>query len=479
MRKILVISVLSFLVILSLSSIVFAENSENAAETVGKLIDEGKIAEAREKIDEYLKKDPNNVDALMMKGNVILNEYLEEKGYTGVSIITNPDESIFNSNLGLITAPKIEIDRNKVNEIASYWKRCLELDKKRLDIHKGLCYLYSLGGMKEELIEQMKDIKQTFPDKTGELMYSMGDYARMFKERDRFEDCIQIYKETLKLFPNEATIYSDLAGVYALEGYWKEAGEYVDIALKKDNPDDMVYGNAIFIFTVLGDYDKVLEATKSISKIEGSNVDVFFDGLYLYYKGDQNWASRLNEFIEKSNEKDGEKAIELSEFLVSKENRNDYESYLKSLDIGAKGAYAVLLHRRAIKKFPDKFTPLFNYALQLTYYKKYDTAIPIFEKIEKGNFDLSQEEKEDADLYYAWALQDSHDIEKANSIWPRLMDSDNFYVRSAAIYFYGKNLIAQGKKDEAKKLFKQISDKASESKYAAYCARILEEMESK
>lgn len=91
----------------------------------------------------------------------------------------------------------------------------------------------------------------------------------------------------------------------------------------------------------------------------------------------------------------------------------------------------------------------------------------------------SRKQKEDLDFTLAWALQDSGNIKDANQKWLRLTENNDFYIKSAAVYFYGKNLLDQGNREEALKMFKKVSGEASKSKYATYCWNLVSKLEAK
>ena len=122
-----------------------------------------------------------------------------------------------------------------------------------------------------------------------------------------------------------------------------------------------------------------------------------------------------------------------------------------------------------MEKFPEKFEPYYLHAKMLTYYKYYDIAIDIFKTIEKNNFPIAKKNLDNYHFLYAWALQDSNKNIEASKKWKLLLNSSDFYIKSAACYFYGKFLFNKGQKEKAFEIFKKVSGKGSDSKYATYC----------
>ncbi|MDH4128581.1 MAG: hypothetical protein OEV44_07515 [Spirochaetota bacterium] len=126
-----------------------------------------------------------------------------------------------------------------------------------------------------------------------------------------------------------------------------------------------------------------------------------------------------------------------------------------------------------MRRFTKKFDSMFNYSELLTYYKLYDAAIKSFKIIETKRIKMNKIQREGFYFYYAWSLQQLNMKIDANYRWKKLLTSKNFFKKSAAAYFLGKNLLEEGKKKEAINLFKMISQKPSESKYATYCWNLL------
>ena len=140
--------------------------------------------------------------------------------------------------------------------------------------------------------------------------------------------------------------------------------------------------------------------------------------------------------------------------------------------------FHMLLARYAVKKFPNKPEALFSLGDMMTYYRNYGEAIPVLESLMGLADRVPPERNEWTALYLAWALQDSGEAGRADKLWVDLMDSEEIYIKSAAAYFYGKNLLLTGKEKEALKVFRTVEDRASESKYATLCWNGVEAIEN-
>jgi tetratricopeptide (TPR) repeat protein len=445
----------------ALSALPAASLASEAKDVIGGLIDKGDLVAARQKAQEYLAKDPDDIDALMMKGNVILNEYF--KGSGAISVSANMDESIYETSIGYIAEPVRVVPRETAEEVAALWKRCLKINPRREDIQMGLCYLYSMALMKEELLDRFPKMKAAIPQ-VQNLYYNMGDYARMFEQRGRVDDCFEIYKAIVKLYPDVSGVNGDVAALYFRHGKYAEGLPYLETALSLKDADDLVYANGVLIFTIVGEYDKARAAAKGLAKVKKDGAGLLYDGVLDYAQGSGQWKKKLSGL---SGRKDIKPEFSsLAAFLISQENKDDIASYKKSVKLAKDSGIQILLHDRARKRFPGSYEPRYNYAEMLVYYKNYHAAIPLFKEILSGTFSMSADDQEAINFHYAWALQDSGSGQDADRIWSGLLTSKIFYVQSAAAYFLGKNALDVGKKKEAIEYFKMFSDKASKSKYA-------------
>jgi hypothetical protein len=434
-----------------------AKPSNDVKEVVGRLLADGKVKQASAKIEEYLKKYPNHIDVLMMKGNVVLREQSSK-----IMVLPVNSESIYDPTAGSIT-PEI-IPREVAVKVAGYWNKCLKMDPNRDDILNGLCYLYAQALMKNELIELLPRLKSALR-KDKNVAGVMEQYALMLSDRNQYVMCMDVYRAIMKLFPEEASLYSNMASLYCNSNRWSDARKNIGIALQKRHKDPSVYNNAFYIYVVSGYYARALATWTSLNELDHSNKYLFFKALYQYYQDKAEWRQTMKLYLKKADKRKEKLERDFGKFLVSRSNKDDYKSYVKSLKKLAEVDYSLLVHRRAMKKFGTKFLPYYNYGKCLSFLKNYQEANLVFQKAEAKRLAGSSEEKENLDLHYGWSLQASRKTQTANTHWVKLLNSKDFYNKSAACYFYGKNLLTGGKRAEGIKYLKMIAGDGKKSKY--------------
>lgn len=444
----------------------------DAAQVVGRLIGQGRLDEAAAKVEEYLAANPDDVDALMMKGNVILNRFLNAAGSGMTSLEVNGDESIFSDATGYMKAKVVVVGPDTAREVAALWHRCLELAPGREDIHLGLCCLYSWALMKDELLAQIRVLASAFPGDKD--MYATTDYVRNIAERGDLAMSLDVARGLLAIYPGRSGLMSDVASFLASAGRLDEAGPLIDRAFAMKDRDSYVCGNYHYLHYVLGDYDKALEGLKADPK--KASLATLFEALLRYSRGEEGWREGLAAFLQKpGTSKQAKTGKALAAFLLSDLNTGDYASYLASID-DERSTYPLLLVRRAMELFPREAAPRLRYGYAMAQERNYGEAV---RALDPAFFaDATAEDRESAALCRAWSLQDSGRAGEADPVWAALLSSPDAGTRYAAAWFHGKNLLAAGDRDGAIAAFSIAGSKegASKGKYAAYCWNMLERL---
>lgn len=432
-------------------------------------IKDSKLDQAEQMIDHILKTEPNNVDALMYKGNVL---YYKGSNSGAVQLYGNEEESIYDSSIGFIGEGSSLVAAEVAKQVAIYFKRALQQAPQRMDIQMGLCWVYANAGLKDELIERFPHLQKNNTQREG-LQYNMGDYARIIVNEYSLEDGMAVYQAITALYPDDGNLLSDIGAVYFQRGDLDSALKYITKAASMSQRDEMTLANLVLIYAVAGDYEKSLYYQELVSEMTGNDKHLLYRALQQRLANTSGWQEHANAFIARHPDDDKSKPYkQMAQNLLPKNGSYSYDQYKASSGHKVETHFDLLNTEWAVKTFPDKFEPIFELADLLTYYHNYDKALPLYKRIEQQRLAKTQEERDKLNFYYAWALYSTDKIDKARQHWELLLNADNFYHKSAAHYFLGNYHYQRKEFKKAANYFKPVKDNASKSKYANFASNM-------
>ncbi len=397
-------------------------------------------------LDSILSEQPKNVDALMMKGNVILNHALFFKQNT--RYWPEVDASIFETSD--YKRPKFLAD-SIVLQIESYWKKCLQIDPGRVDVRKGLCTVYSIALMKDSLHSEMARLMKMLQN-NGAQAYEIANYAREFIRANKFDDAIELYQLIAKYFPNEAGLRCDIASEYFYKGKMKDALDWLDSCFNFKEVDETSFLNGAFVYSELGYYDNAQSVLNTYSRIYQRKMDLFYTGLRLFADSSDKCVEVLTEFCNSV-----DTFAYLNEFLLAQklivfQHCFSFSTYQALIDM-TPVHYVALIHQRAMRQF-STCEPFLMYGTYQNEIKNYSAAVQLLEDINNcatvsGKLDWWR-------LNYGYALFMTGEQEKALGQFQLLYNSKGLFNREAARYFSAKIFIAKNLPEEAKRNLEAI-----------------------
>lgn len=441
-----------------LNTNVWAQQSAVVA-TATKFIVDKKYDEANSYLDSVLKADANNVDALMMKGNVILNREDMEKA--SIALTTNDDEYLYEGSLASLGENYRVIALSTANKVAPLWKQCLKIDNARLDIHKGLCTLYAMALMKEELKKQLTELYKA-EKVTDETAYSMAEYARKFKERKRFDDAMEIYKTIAKLFPNLGGIRCDIGSEYFYHGDLKPALQWLDSALSKPDLDEATYLNAAFVYSELGYFDNAQKVLDEYSIKYERRMNRFYKGLRLFAEKDPQYAELFTYFISVVDSNAYYEEVKIAKQLLEFTDSFSLSAYRYLVRSNIPEYYRVFIYQRGLKQFPKECEVYTEYGSFHLLLKNYPAAVQFLQEGEDCTLDSTKLDYWRAS--YGYVLYVTGNKDKALKMFQPVLQSPKVYWNHAANYFSAKILIERKKEAEALKLLERVTSSPEDDK---------------
>ncbi len=457
------IRVVSSVYLLLITSSIFAQTIIVATTT--DYITHNQFAKADRYLDSILKQNPKAVDALMMKGNVLLNQAWGNGAKSHFN--TEKAESIFDSSAidASFFIPIIPIDTSE--KIDRYWKQCLQIDPSRTDIKKGLCSLYSLSLRTVELERQLIQMQSTITE-SEDNAYLYAEYARNLKIRGRFDDAMQVYALIANMFPDLAGIRCDMANEYFYAGDFNKALIYLDSTLSKKEVDQTSFINAAALYSTMGFYDQAYNTFKRYSDKDTLIEADFYKGLLMFANMDSGYYNQLRQFLDHATPQSYYDEMQLAEKLLPY-GRAPFEldDYL-ALATNEKIAryYRVLILQRGVRQFRGECLPLFLFGSFYCNIKNYGAATQLLREEAEDCRLISQEQLERWTLTTGFALYKKGDAQKAEFYFQKLFASKSSVNQQASKYFVAKGDWEAGKKEEAKKLFIEIAASKMPTKYS-------------
>lgn len=417
-----------------------------------------KYISANRYLDSVLKKHPKNIDALMMKGNVVLNFALDTTA--PMQFITDDDESIFSTRLS--EKPKL-LSRKSAYQVEKIWKKCLKQDSSRTDILKGLCTVYAMALMKDSLKNAILRLVAATPGDTNQV-YNICEYARNFKQRNRFDEAMDIYRFIAQQYPFVAGVRCDIASEYFYSGNPNMALLWLDSCYRSKKIDETSFLNGAFIYSLLGYFDDAQTVLSVYSKQLNRKMATFYYGLMLFSDSSSRYAQALDGFCNSVDSNSYFTEYYIAKKLLAQQDSFTFTNY-KTLaeDPEIPDYYKGLIHYRAIKQFKNTCEPLLLYGILQSSIKNYSAAVQFLQEGETCQMKAAQAEY--WMFNYAYTLYKFGQADKAVVYFKPLVRSTSTFTKQATQYFLAKILFEQNKKEEGKKILQDLIASKTETKY--------------
>ncbi len=444
----------------------FFVKAQSVIATTTQFIQQKQFSEATAFLDSLLKKEPRNVDALMMKGNVLLNKaWLEVPQRLA---LTTTNEAIYDTAVQSLKylAPVVPAETEK--QVEKYWRQCLKIDSSRVDIQKGLCALYAYALDKENLKKQIVVLKSLEPDADGEQAYRMAEYARSFIAAGQWEQGLEMYKYIATLYPALAGIRCDIASEYFDAGRINEALTWVDSVMLFKEVDESSFLNAAFIYSELGYFDNCAAVLMRYDRTYGRHLSEFYNALQLFADSNYSYVNSLAGFLMKT-----DSAAYYDEHQLGRAMLVFAQSFtLSDLQILIAGNigdwYLPLFLQRGMRQFNTACEPFLMYGVFNGKVRNYAAAVQLLQEGE--NCRMAPAQTEYWMLQYGYALFMNKEADKSLSYLQPLLKSTNIYYRQAAAYFIANAAWEKGDKKSALQQWAALAKQSDVTKYSLLAA---------
>lgn len=255
-------------------------------------------------------------------------------------------------------------------------------------------------------------------------------------------------------------LWGDLAQLTFRAGDPAHALEYAALALSSPQIGAESLQAASQVFALNLDW---VRAAQALARIPGNRTALLYQGLEAWRTGKDGWRALLKSFVDQPGEDPS--GAKLAAYLMGPAMRDNEGGYQEALKVEA-GIPALAVRQKYAERYPDKFLPRLGLARYLAQYGSFSKSLFHFSEIDRKGLATAPDERETVLFQLAWATQGSGQVAEAAKIWAMVVESKDFYLRSAACWFLGQFALAQGKPDEAKTWWTTVADEPARSKYA-------------
>jgi len=420
------------------------------------LLSAKKYNEANQYFDSLLRVNPKEVDALMMKGNLILNKHLME--HKTPDVVSPSDENILSDEAQTLANPPFIPLVKVVDSVEALWRKCLVLDPKRKDIHMGLATIFTMSLQIDKLTKQIPILNTEMSDGTANSAYRLIDYPRGLRERNRMDDANKVFALICSLYPKLYDLKSDWAGELLYNGNLKAAQAKALEVLNGDF-DAQSRENITDIFVYANNIPSVILTYNKYSKIDTNyRYAPLVEGIIRFVGNDEVWKDFLSSKLQQPvfNE-DTSALVQFSRFITSDEYyKGRYNDFLALLSVPTASLINWAVLNKAVNTFPDSLQ--FKVMLAEFYLngKNYPLANNYFQQALQ--LPMQPAMRADIRFIYGFSLYKNKDFKQAIPLFQDQFNDENVFKQQASKYFVGKMT-------NDKILLKQLINSEQKSKY--------------
>jgi tetratricopeptide (TPR) repeat protein len=277
------------------------------------------------------------------------------------------------------------------------------------------------------------------------------------------------WKQVPSLDP-KSSVWEDLCGLYQDCGNFKlslEAGRQAVLA----NPTkESLLNRVAYLAGLAGSWGEMVNL---LTKSHDLRTAQLYRCLDLWRTNDLSWKTQVRAFLAMPGPPiTGSK---LAAWLASDQLRDTDSGYQDLLKVEP-GFPNLVVKQKYAERYSEVFTVRLDLARNLSQYGNYDRALEIYLDLRRHQLAKTPEEKAALALNEAWAWEAAGNVEQANTAWKAVANAKDFYARSAACWFLGRNAWEAGQLAEARGWWQQTYLEPARSKYASWAASELKKL---
>lgn len=405
----------------------------------------GSIKDAVNEAEAAIQKDPDNLDAHRLLGNIYRSllgdtdtpqqgaNSMLNKAIAEYEAITRIDPA---STDDLVTLGQLYRRANKNDEAMSTFKHCLEIEPDSESCLTNLAFLYTDLSDNQQAIALLE---KNLPKKldSAQLYVAMG-YA--YQRGKNYKKAIDFYRKAIALDHSNLDVNRSLAESLLQDGQLKAALDEYKAIVETDKSDADSYLRIGQIYRRMNNYDAALQNLLTAQLLRPDSMEVTYN-LALLYEEENKYdeaLAKLNDLLKTSEKKTGtyspaeiaNRGIFLERLGVVYRKMERYPEAIKAFEqwkaLDKDSAYradSLIVDTYRLEKNYDKAIDLCNQAIQ-NYPKERSFKLQLAQIVdEKGDYNgaiaqlqnLLNHTKDDADVYVAMAQIQEHDKRYADA----------------------------------------------------------------
>ena len=220
----------------------------------------GRLAQADAIYRQILERQPNQPDALHLRGLIAMNSNRLDEAIALIrrAIGIFPKSADYHNNLGNALRQKGLIDE----AIAAYGA-ALRLNPNLADTHNNLGNaLLNKGRLDDSIAAYRKAIQLK-----ADFVSAYANLGNVLREKGQLDESIAVQKEALRLQPNFAEVYANLGASYRENGQWDEAVEAYRYAIKLKPAQPVALTNLGELYMTHGKIEEAMGYFESAVKV--------------------------------------------------------------------------------------------------------------------------------------------------------------------------------------------------------------------
>ncbi len=275
------------------------------------------------------------------------------------------------------------------------------------------------------------------------------------------------WKRVPGLDPQRSYLWGDLAELTFRAGDPSGALDYARQLLALPGSDGLRVAALVFVLNL--DWKDAIDAYSRM----GSRAVLLYRGLTLWKDSQDGWREPLKAFA--SQPGPDASGAGLAAYVAGPDMRDTETGYQEALKRETTAA-GLLIRQKYVERYPNRFLAQLDFARALSEYGSFDKALGQLALIDRQALASTDDERLTVQFQRAWALQSLGRYDEADRVWQDLADTKEFYIRSAADWFVGKNAKRKGHLPDAKEAWAKIAGEPLRSKYAFWAARELKSL---